>query len=75
MVYLGILEQLLFWGGVILFLVSLGLYGLRTRDYRSLLMFWQPTIAFNANENRINRIALLMMILAVVLKGYLFYIS
>jgi hypothetical protein len=75
MVYLGILEQLLFWGGVILFLVSLGLYGLRTGDYRSLLMFWQPTIAFNVAENRINRIGLLMMIMAVLLKAYLFYIS
>jgi hypothetical protein len=60
---------------VALFVVSLGLYARRTRDYKSLLMFWQPTISFNPSENRINRIALLMMIVAVVLKAYLFYIS
>jgi hypothetical protein len=75
MVYLAILEQLLFWGGAALFVVSLGLYARRTRDYKSLLMFWQPTISFNPAEIRINRIALLMMIVAVVLKAYLFYIS
>jgi hypothetical protein len=75
MIYLAILEQLLFWGGVILFLLSLGLYASRTRDYKSILMFWQPTIEYSRVENQINRTGLLMMILAVILKGYLFYIS
>ncbi|GGO77257.1 hypothetical protein GCM10011348_06360 [Marinobacterium nitratireducens] len=75
MIYLAILELLLFWGGLILFLVSLGLYAFRTGDYRSLLVFWQPTIRFNPFENTLNRAGLLMMILGVALRFYLFYIS
>lgn len=75
MVYLAILELLLFWGGLILFLISLGLYAIRTRDFKSLLMFWRPTILFSPVENRLNRIGLLMMILGVALRFYLFYVS
>ncbi|NVK41249.1 MAG: hypothetical protein HWE39_08390 [Oceanospirillaceae bacterium] len=75
MIYLAILELLLFWGGLILFLVSLGLYAIRTRDFKSLLVFWQPTILFNPLENRLNRLGLLMMIFGIALRFYLFYIS
>lgn len=75
MVYLTILELLLFWGGLILFLVSLGLYALRTRDFKSLVVFWQPTILFSPVENRLNRIGLLMMVVGVALRFYLFYVS
>ncbi len=60
---------------LLLFLVSLGLYAMRTRDFKSLLVFWQPTILFSPLENTLNRAGLLMMILGVVLRFYLFYIS
>lgn len=75
MIYLAILELLLFWGGLVLFLLSLGLYAVRTRDFRSLLVFWKPTILFSPLESRLNRAGLLMMILGVVLRFYLFYVS
>jgi hypothetical protein len=72
MMYLAIFEQLMFWVGLLVFLVSLAMYAGRTRDYKSLVMFWQPTIAFSKNEFLVNRAGLSMMIVAVVIRIVVF---
>ncbi|SFG97174.1 hypothetical protein [Neptunomonas qingdaonensis] len=68
MYLLVILEQILFWGGLIVFLVSLAMYAGRTKDFKSLLMFWQPTIEFNPKEFKINRTGMTMMIAGLALR-------
>ena len=42
--YLAILEVFLFWGGLLVFLVSLAMYAGRTKDFKSLIEFWKPTM-------------------------------
>ncbi len=73
MKYLAMIEPLLFWSGLLIFLVSLVIYAGRTRDYRSLVMFWQPTISFNRTEFMINRTGLSLMVLAVLIRLFLFF--
>lgn len=68
--YLVVAEQLLMLGGFGIFLVSLVLYVLRTKDIKSILVFWQATIEFTKQEFMINRIGLSMMVLAVLLRFY-----
>ncbi|WP_432471384.1 hypothetical protein [Amphritea sp. HPY] len=68
--YLVVAEQLLMLGGFGVFLVSLVLYVLRTKDIKSILVFWQATIEFTKQEFMINRIGLSMMVLAVLLRFY-----
>ena len=68
MYFLILLEQLLFWGGLTVFLVSLAMYAGRTKDFKSLLMFWQPTIEFSPKEFKINRAGMTMMIVGLVLR-------
>lgn len=68
MYLLVILEQLLFWGGLIVFLVSLAMYAGRTKDFKSLIMFWQPTIEFSPTESKVNKIGMAMMIMGLVLR-------
>ncbi|MGB0466033.1 MAG: hypothetical protein ACPGF7_00710 [Pontibacterium sp.] len=75
MMFLVILEPLLFWGGLLVVLVSLGIYAGRTKDYKSLIYFWQPTIEFNKNEFVINRSGLGMMLLAVVIRFANFFLG
>lgn len=67
---LAVLEQLLMMVGLGVFLVSLILYVLRTRDIKSILVFWQATIAFTKREFMINRIGLSLMLLAVIVRFY-----
>ena len=73
--YLAMIEELLFWGGLAVFLVSLALYAGRTKDFKSVLMFWQPNIEFNIVEFKVNRAGLSMMIVAVVLRLYAYFMS
>lgn len=68
MYYLLILEQVLFWGGLIIFLVSLAMYAGRTKDFKSLIMFWQPTIEFNMKELKIHRTGMTMMVIGLVIR-------
>ena len=68
--YLVVAEQLLMLGGFGVFLVSLVLYVLRTKDIKSILVFWQATIEFTRQEFMINRIGLSMMVLAVLIRFY-----
>lgn len=68
-------EPLFFWGGLGVFLTSLLMYGLRTRDWNAILRFWQPLISFSALEFKINRGGLSLMILAVVIRIYLNFIA
>jgi len=68
--YLVVAEQLLMLGGFGVFLVSLVLYVLRTKDIKSILVFWQATIEFTKQEFMINRIGLSMMVLAVLIRFY-----
>ncbi|MGY8868797.1 MAG: hypothetical protein ACKVJE_00025 [Pseudomonadales bacterium] len=68
MYFLVLLEQILFWGGLIVFLVSLAMYASRTKDFKSLLMFWQPTIEFSPKEFKVNRTGMMMMIVGLVLR-------
>lgn len=75
MIYLAMIEELLFWGGLVVFFVSLALYAGRTKDFKSVLMFWQPKIEFNVVEFKVNRAGLSMMIVAVVLRLYAYFMS
>lgn len=74
MYYLAVLEPFLFWGGLIVFLVSLAMYVGRTKDMKSVLMFWQPTILFSPKEFKVNRIGLGMMVMAVIIRITLFVV-
>lgn len=73
--YLVVAEQLLMLGGFAVFLVSLVLYVLRTKDVKSILIFWQATIEFTKQEFLINRIGLSMMVLAVLLRFYNHFVA
>ena len=66
--YLAMLEQFLFWGGLLVFLVSLAMYAGRTKDYRSLVEFWKPTMEMTRREFNVNRAGLLMMVAAVAIR-------
>ena len=66
--YLAIVEQFLFWGGLIVFLVSLAMYAGRTKDYKSLVEFWKPTINMTLREFNVNRVGLTMMVAAVAIR-------
>lgn len=68
MIYLALMEPFLFWGGLLVFLTSLGLYVKRTADWQAVIRFWQPLISFTPLEFRINRIGLSLMILAVLIR-------
>lgn len=75
MMYLAIIEQLLFWGGLLTVLVSLAIYAGRTKDYKSVVMFWQPTISFNKTEFLVNRSGLSMMLVAVIIRFAAFFLG
>lgn len=66
--YLAMLEQFLFWGGLLVFLVSLAMYAGRTKDFRSLVEFWKPTMELTKREFNVNRAGLTMMIAAVAIR-------
>lgn len=66
--YLAMLEQFLFWGGLLVFLVSLAMYAGRTKDFRSLIEFWKPTMELTPREFNVNRAGLTMMIAAVAIR-------
>lgn len=70
--YLAILEQFLFWGGLLVFLVSLAMYAGRTKDFKSLVEFWKPTMDMTRREFNVNRVGLMMMIGAVAIKLIVF---
>ena len=72
MIYLAMLEQFLFWGGLLVFMVGLAMYAGRTKDYRSLIEFWKPTMELNRLEFHVNRGGMMMMIIAVVIRIGLF---
>lgn len=69
------LEPFLFWGGMIVYFASLGLYGNRTSDWNAILRFWQPMIRFSVLEFKVNRTGLALMILAVVIRIYLNFVA
>ena len=75
MMYLVIAEQLLMLLGLGVFLVSLILYVLRTKDIKSILVFWQATIEFTRQEFIINRTGLSLMVVAVLLRFYNHFIG
>ncbi len=66
--YLAILEQFLFWGGLLVFLISLAIYAGRTKDYKSLVEFWKPTMLMTKREFNVNRVGLTMMIGGVAIR-------
>ncbi|MDO6594159.1 hypothetical protein [Neptuniibacter sp. 1_MG-2023] len=66
--YLAIIEQFLFWGGLLVYLVSLAMYAGRTKDYKSLIEFWKPTINMTKREFNVNRAGLTMMVVAVAIR-------
>ena len=72
MIYLAIIEPFLFWGGLLVFVTSLGLYVKRTSDWQAVMRFWQPLISFTPLEFRINRIGLALMLVAVAIR-FIFY--
>ena len=68
--YLILAGQLLMLAGLGAFVVSLVLYVVRTKDFKSILVFWQATIEFTKQEFIINRVGLSMLVLAVILRFY-----
>lgn len=70
--YLAILEVFLFWGGLLVFLVSLAMYAGRTKDFKSLIEFWKPTMEMTPKEFNVNRAGLFMMIGAVAIRLVIF---
>lgn len=66
--YLAMLEQFLFWGGLLVYLVSLAVYAGRTKDFKSLIEFWKPTMQMTRREFNINRVGLTMMLAAVAIR-------
>lgn len=75
MIYLAMIEQVLFFIGLLVFLVSLAMYAGRTRDFKSLLVFWQPTISYSRTEFLVNRSGLTMMIVAVAIRLGLYFLG
>ncbi|MBY4676540.1 hypothetical protein K6T12_08030 [Marinobacterium sp. CAU 1594] len=73
--YLAMIEQVLFWGGLLVLLISLAIYAGRTRDFKSLVLFWQPTILFSKIEFIINRTGLTMMLIAVAIRLYNYFLG
>ncbi|MFB9886340.1 hypothetical protein [Balneatrix alpica] len=65
---LKIVEPVLLLVGLAVLLGSLIMYGRRSGDWRSILVFWRPTIAFSAREFFINRVGLTLMALGVVVR-------
>lgn len=70
--YLAMLEMFLFWGGFLVFLVSLAMYVGRTKDFKSVIEFWKPTIQFTPKEFNVNRAGLMMMVVAVAIRIFIF---
>ena len=66
--WLARVEPLLFWGGLLVFIISLVLYVRRTGHWQAVLRFWQPLLEFTPCEFRINRAGLALMIVAVVIR-------
>lgn len=66
--YLAMLEQFLFWGGLLVFIISLAIYAGRTKDYKSLVEFWKPTMEMNRREFNVNRVGLTMMVAGVAIR-------
>ncbi|SEG83863.1 hypothetical protein [Marinobacterium lutimaris] len=75
MIYLAMIEPFLFWGGLLVFLTSLGLYVKRTQDWHAVLRFWQPLISFTPLEFRINRVGLTLMLVAVALRFTVYFMA
>ena len=73
-IYLAMIEQVLFFIGLLAFLVSLAMYAGRTRDFKSLLVFWQPTISFSRTEFLVNRSGLTLMLVAVAIRMALYFV-
>jgi len=65
---LASIEPIAFWGGLVIYLVALAMYAGRTRDFKSILMFWQPTIAFSALEFKVSRAGLALMIAGLLMR-------
>jgi len=72
--FLAAVEPVLFWSGLIIFFVSLAMYAGRTKDFKSIVVFWQPTIEFTKPEFIVNRVGLGMMMLAVIIRLALYLI-
>lgn len=70
-VYLAFMEPFLFWGGLAIYMLSLGLYGVRTGNWQAILRFWEPLLTLTPKEFKVNRTGLSLMILAVVVRVYL----
>ncbi|WP_432697080.1 hypothetical protein ACQUQP_01625 [Marinobacterium sp. YM272] len=75
MIYLAIIEPFLFWGGLLVFVTSLGLYVKRTSDWQAVMRFWQPLISFTPLEFRINRIGLTLMLVAVAIRFIVYFLA
>jgi hypothetical protein len=75
MIYLATIEQFLFWGGLLVFMLGLAMYAGRTKDFRYLIEFWKPTMELNRLEFNVIRGGMMMMITAVVIRIGLFVLN
>lgn len=66
--YLGFLEPILLVLGLVIFLLSLGLYTRRTRDLKSVLIFWQARMQLNHREFILNRVGITIMFMGLMLR-------
>ena len=66
--YLEVLEPALLIVGLVMYLVSLGMFIKRTGDVRAVLMFWEARMHMNQKEFITNRLGLTIMFMGIVLR-------
>ncbi|MFP8966719.1 hypothetical protein ACKC9G_09105 [Pokkaliibacter sp. CJK22405] len=70
MTMIGILEPVFLVSGLVMILMGFSLYGRRTGDWRSLVYFWRPTIAFSAGEYVLYRLGITVMVIGLFARLY-----
>ncbi|MDH2432880.1 hypothetical protein QCD60_09915 [Pokkaliibacter sp. MBI-7] len=67
---IALLEPILLLAGLILIVTGLLLYGMRTQDWRSLRVFWRPTVAFQAREYFLYKLGITVMVIGLFARLY-----
>ncbi|OMH28041.1 hypothetical protein [Motiliproteus sp. MSK22-1] len=66
--YLNIVEPVLLILGFLVFVSSIIIYLKRTRNFKSVLMFWQADMAMIHKEFILHRIGIVIMFMGIVLR-------
>ncbi|WP_207060609.1 hypothetical protein [Motiliproteus sp. SC1-56] len=67
---LDLMEPLFLVLGFLVFLASLTMFIIRTKNIQAVLKFWQADIAFTHKEFVINRIGITIMVMGIVLRFF-----